>query len=65
MPAPAAPGGAGPRVFTAPARRSTAGPLGGDFAAGVVLGAAAALLGALVGGYLARRSARPRPRPRR
>jgi uncharacterized protein len=55
-------GEAGPRVFTAPARRSTAGPPGGDFAAGVVLGAAAALLGALVGGYLARRAARPRPR---
>ena len=55
-------GGAGPRVFTAPARRSTAGLPGGDFAAGVVLGAAAALLGALVGGYLARRAARPRPR---
>jgi uncharacterized protein len=55
-------GEAGPRVFTAPARRSTAGPPGGDFAAGVVLGAAAALLGALVGGYLARRPARPRPR---
>jgi uncharacterized protein len=58
-------GGAGPRVFTAPARRSTAARPGGDFAAGVVLGAAAALLGALVGGYLARRAARPRPRPRR
>jgi hypothetical protein len=28
----------------------------------VVLGAAAALLGALVGGYLARRAARPRKR---
>ena len=55
-------GGGGPRVFTAPARRSAAGPPGGDFAAGVVLGAAAALLGALVGGYLARRAARPRPR---
>jgi uncharacterized protein len=62
-PARAGGGGAGPRVFTAPARRSTAGPPGGDFAAGVVLGAAAALLGALVGGYLARRAARPR-RPR-
>ena len=54
----------GPRVFTAPARPATTGPLGGEFAAGVVLGAAAALLGALVGGYLARRAARP-PRPRR
>jgi uncharacterized protein len=56
--------GAGPRVFTAPARPATTGPPGGEFAAGVVLGAAAALLGALVGGYLARRAARP-PRPRR
>jgi uncharacterized protein len=55
-------GGAGPRVFTAPARPATTRPPGGDFAAGVVLGAAAALLGALVGGYLARRAARPRPR---
>jgi len=53
-------GGAGPRVFTAPARRRAPGPLGGEFAAGVVLGAAAALLGALVGGYLARRATRPR-----
>ncbi len=33
-----------------------AAPPGGEFAAGVVLGAAAALLGALVGGYLARRA---------
>jgi carbon monoxide dehydrogenase subunit G len=56
--------GAGGRVFTAPARRTPAGPPGGEFAAGVVLGAAAALLGALVGGYLARRAARP-ARPRR
>jgi hypothetical protein len=65
--APARPdtGGAGPRVYTAPARPA-AGIPGGEFAAGVVLGAAAALLGALVGGYLARRAARPaRPRPRR
>jgi carbon monoxide dehydrogenase subunit G len=54
----------GPRVFTAPARPATTGPPGGEFAAGVVLGAAAALLGALVGGYLARRAARP-PSPRR
>jgi hypothetical protein len=53
-------GGAGPRVFSAPARPRAAGPPGGEFAAGVVLGAAAALLGALVGGYLARRAARPR-----
>ena len=50
-------GGAGPRVYTAPARPRAAIP-GGDFAAGVVLGAAAALLGALVGGYLARRPRR-------
>jgi carbon monoxide dehydrogenase subunit G len=58
--------GAGPRVYTAPARpaRPAAGIPGGEFAAGVVLGAAAALLGALVGGYLARRAARP-ARPRR
>jgi carbon monoxide dehydrogenase subunit G len=58
-------GGAGPHVFHAPARRPTAGPPGGEFAAGVVLGAAAALLGALVGGYLARRATRPHRRPRR
>jgi carbon monoxide dehydrogenase subunit G len=49
--------GAGPRVYTAPARPRAAIP-GGEFAAGVVLGAAAALLGALVGGYLARRARR-------
>jgi carbon monoxide dehydrogenase subunit G len=57
--APARPdtGGAGPRVYTAPARRGTPGLAGGELAAGVVLGAAAALLGALVGGYLARRAA--------
>jgi carbon monoxide dehydrogenase subunit G len=55
--------GAGPRVYSAPARPKATIP-GGEFAAGVVLGAAAALLGALVGGYLARRAARPRPRPR-
>jgi uncharacterized protein len=62
--APARPGGggAGPRVYSAPARPRAAGPPGGEFAAGVVLGAAAALLGALVGGYLARRAARPRHR---
>jgi carbon monoxide dehydrogenase subunit G len=53
-------GGAGPRVFTAPARPATTP--GGEFAAGVALGAAAALVGALVGGYLARRAARPRKR---
>jgi carbon monoxide dehydrogenase subunit G len=53
-------GQAAPRVFTAPGRRpATAGLPGGEFAAGVVLGAAAALLGALVGGYLARRAGRP------
>jgi carbon monoxide dehydrogenase subunit G len=50
----AATGGAGPRVYTAPARPPTL--TGREFAAGVVLGAAAALLGALVGGYLARRN---------
>jgi carbon monoxide dehydrogenase subunit G len=55
-PARAAGGGAGPRVYTAPARPATTGIPGGEFAAGVVLGAAAALLGALVGGYLARRA---------
>jgi uncharacterized protein len=53
-------GGAGPRVYTAPARPATIP--GGEFAAGVALGAAAALLGALVGGYLARRASRPRRR---
>jgi uncharacterized protein len=52
--APPGSGEAGPRVYSAPARR--AAPPGGDFAAGVVLGAAAALLGALVGGWLARRA---------
>ena len=56
--------GPGPRVHTAPARPA-AGIPGGEFAAGVVLGAAAALLGALVGGYLARRAARPRRSGRR
>jgi uncharacterized protein len=55
-PARAADGGAGPRVYTAPARPASTGIPGGEFAAGVVLGAAAALLGALVGGYLARRA---------
>jgi carbon monoxide dehydrogenase subunit G len=55
-------GGAGTRVYSAPARPRPTGIPGGDFAAGVVLGAAAALLGALVGGYLARRAARPRHR---
>jgi hypothetical protein len=61
-----APTATGPRVYTAPARRGrdTAAIPGGEFAVGVVLGAAAALLGALVGGYLARRAARP-THPRR
>ena len=55
---PAAAGaGAAPQVFTAPPRRH-AGPPGGELAAGVVLGAAAALLGVLVGGWVARRAAR-------
>jgi carbon monoxide dehydrogenase subunit G len=66
--APARPdaGGAGPRVYTAPARPRSTSPPGGEFAAGVVLGAAVALLGALVGGYLARRASRPaRPGPLR
>jgi carbon monoxide dehydrogenase subunit G len=55
----AAGAGAAPAtVFTAPPRRRT-GPPGGELAAGVVLGAAAALLGALVGAYLARRAGRP------
>ena len=49
---------AGPRVYTAPAGPATARLPGGEFAAGVALGAAAALLGALVGGYLARRARR-------
>jgi uncharacterized protein len=55
-PARAATGGAGPRVYSAPARRPATALPGGEFVAGVVLGAAAALLGALVGGWLARRS---------
>jgi uncharacterized protein len=52
--------GAGLRVYSAPARpaRPRAAFPGGDFAAGVAVGAAAALLGALVGGYLARRASR-------
>jgi carbon monoxide dehydrogenase subunit G len=50
---------AGPQVFTAPPRRPAAAGLpGGELAAGVVLGAAAALLGVLVGGWVARRAAR-------
>jgi uncharacterized protein len=55
-------GGAGPRVYSAPARPATRGIPGGELAVCVVLCAAAALLGALVGGYLARRAARPRHR---
>jgi uncharacterized protein len=51
-PAPAA----GPAVFTAPPRPAAAGLPGGELAVGVVLGAAAALLGVLVGGWVARRS---------
>jgi uncharacterized protein len=53
--APTAPG-----VYTAPARpaRPRAAIPGRELAAGVALGAAAALLGALVGGYLARRARR-------
>ena len=54
-PARAAGGEAGPRVYSATAQRRTPG---GEFAAGVAVGAAAALLGALVGGYLARRAQR-------
>jgi uncharacterized protein len=56
QPAPAA----APQVYTAPPRRP-AGPPGGQLAAGVVLGAAAALLGVLVGGWLTRRAAARRP----
>lgn len=44
-----------PAVFTAPPRPP--GPPGGQLAAGVALGAAAALLGVLVGGWVARRAA--------
>jgi carbon monoxide dehydrogenase subunit G len=56
-----APGGAAaPQVFTAPPRRPAAPP-GGQLAAGVALGAAAALLGVLVGGWVARRAAARRP----
>jgi len=51
-----APAAAGqPAVFTAPPRAP--GPFGGQLAAGVALGAAAALLGVLVGGWVARRAA--------
>jgi uncharacterized protein len=54
QPAPA--GATAPQVFTAPPRRP-AGMPGGPLAAGVALGAAAALLGVLVGGWLTRRGA--------
>jgi hypothetical protein len=56
-PAPAAAAAAAPAVFTAPPRPA-AGLPGGELAAGVVLGAAAALRGVLVGGWVARRAAR-------
>ena len=59
QPAPAG-AAAGPQVFTAPPRRP-AGPPGGELAVGVVLGAAAALLGVLVGGWVARRAVRAAP----
>ena len=49
-----------PQVFTAPPRRPAAAA-GGQLAAGVALGAAAALLGVLVGGWVARRAAARRP----
>jgi uncharacterized protein len=52
-PVPAAAGQ--PAVFTAPPRPG--GPPGGQLAAGVALGAAAALLGVLVGGWVTRRAA--------
>jgi carbon monoxide dehydrogenase subunit G len=47
--------GAAPAVFTAPPARVAAGLPGGDFARGAVFGAAVALLGALVGGFVAGR----------
>jgi hypothetical protein len=43
-----------PTVFTRPARVPTGRP--GDFATGVAFGALAALLGAIVGGLVARRA---------
>ena len=52
------PPAAGPQVLTAPPRRPAAALPGGELAVGVVLGAAAALLGVLVGGWVARRAAR-------
>ena len=56
QPAPAGAAAAGPQVFTAPPRPPR--PYGGELAAGVVLGAAAALLGVLGGGWVASRAAR-------
>jgi uncharacterized protein len=56
---PAAAEAVAPAVFTRPPAPVRALP-GGDFAAGVVLGAAAALLGAVVGGLIARTSGRRR-----
>ena len=54
---PEPPAGGPGRACTPPPRgAATPGIPGGEFAAGVALGAAAALLGALVGGYLARRA---------
>lgn len=63
-PAAAAVAGDGQRaVFTAPPRPpALAGLPGGEFAAGAVFGAAVALLGALVGGLVARRGVRDRRR---
>ena len=50
-------GAAQPGVFTAPAAGRRAGVLGDDFVRGLVAGAVIALLGALVGGWAARRRA--------
>lgn len=50
-------GAAQPGVFTAPAAGRRAGVLGDDFLRGLVAGAVIALLGALVGGWAARRRA--------
>ena len=44
-------------VFTAPTRTSATAAVGGSFAQGIVVGAAAASLGALVGGWISRRGA--------
>jgi uncharacterized protein len=56
-PAPAAATtGAAPDVFEAPA--AAAGPASGEFAKGVIFGAVAALLGAVVGGLIGRRAPR-------